>query len=132
MINIQDLKQHLSLPDIRRWCGTGYNKDGEEVLISDEVEAAKINPNSVRKANEDHIVKMKMWLPIRSYNYRYALSLCNDDHVKAIAYVKEHLTGLDQGPIYLPDRFEELTGTKKSYTKIMMDIDEKHRNQFNN
>jgi len=127
MINIEELKKHMPLPEIRRLCGMGYNKDGEEVLISDEVEATKINPNNSRKANEDHIIKSKMWIPVRYYNYKYALSLCGNDREKATEYVKIHLTGLNQKPIYLPDRFEELTGTTKSYTKILMEIDEKHR-----
>lgn len=127
MINIEQLKEHMTLSEIRTWCGMGYTNSGEEVLISDEVEAVKINPNNSRKANEDHMIKSKMWFPIRYYNYKYALSLCSNDPKKAVAYVKDHLTRLDQKPIYLPDRFEELTGTKKSYTKILLEIDEKNR-----
>ena len=86
-----------------------------------------MNPASARKANEDHIIKQNIYLPIRYYNFLYAKYECGGDIEKAIEYAKAHLFDLGNQPVYLPDILEQKMNQQMSYTKIMEMIAEREK-----
>jgi len=99
-------------------------------IISEEIEHLQLNKKGV-------LEKEMGWLPVRYYNFLYALSKCGNNLDKAMDYSEENLFGLDGRPVYLPDEIAKLDGwdeqrskTPTSYNKILKEIDEKKMDQF--
>lgn len=107
--------------EVKGVAGFEWDKEYKDwVLISNKCTGKRVNPNGNRKANEDHLIKSDMWLPLRYYNFLYALHQCAGDIKKTIKYAKEKLEELDGEPVYLPDLLAIKTGDQNmSYTKIM-------------
>lgn len=109
-----------SYQEASKVAGFRWDKNKEEfVIITSKCEHWKLNTNDQKKTNEAKWYKAEGYLPIRFYNFQYALKMCRDDIGKAVAFAKERLFDADGLPIYLPDelsRVNQIDPNERRYT----------------
>jgi hypothetical protein len=105
-------------------------------MVAEKCKGMAINQNDHRKSNESHFTEQTLWLPVRFYNFKYALSQRKFDIEKALEYAERELFDLGGSPVFLPDILseKEIDKTGKevvkeyvSYTKIIKAVEEKER-----
>jgi len=130
------------LKEVMEIAGLGYDKELNQFTFkTNKCKGKCINLNENRKANEDHMNTWELELPIRYYNFCYALAKSDFDIGKALKYAKENLFDLADDPVFLPGKLseteydqkkgEERVVTYMSDTKILNWVDMKRREKLN-
>jgi len=97
-------------------------------IISEEIDSWASSREDNPRANEKKWRRDIQWLPVRYYNFLYALSVCGDDLDKAMDYSEKNLFDLEGKPVYLPDRLAMVEGKDNNsekhftYSKILRDV----------
>jgi len=99
------------IKDICEAAGWRVDEEYGWILQMQPCKARMLNNNDQRKANEDNMILRDTFLPVKDYNFKYALYQCGGIIEKAIEYAKEKLI-VNGKPIWLPDEF------KKKYEQL--------------
>lgn len=126
MIPTQTLKKQLSANDIEKYCGIKL-RDNEEVLICDQVSSKYAYKKGERTWKEG-----KVYLPIRSYNFKFAIwkalnkretrTVDKTVFLEAMKILREDCFDLAEDPVNVADKLFDM-----GYIKLMRMVDEDTR-----
>lgn len=110
-------------------------ENGQWVIVSDRCEFWQKSREEKLRSNESRWYRGKGYLPIRYYNFEYALEKCGSIKA-ALPYAEEKLFHGHE-PVYLPDLFNQKAGFSinerhYSYKQILDELKAQNRKNYQN